>query len=559
MPDTLLKQCTPRLIQVEDSCGCAVTRADISAMKPSDFLDEFWKEVGMSRVVANTKEARMTGVPQRALTDLLLSRMTPFKRTNLTPNGGSVIAPFVYVPQRHRVNSNYFLISTGAVHPAAGIGAIPASAYILTIINDASDFATSLVSLEHYFLPGRYLVAMYKDAASVGRTVRFKILSSSNGNLGGVERAYVVVQPNVTDATWVTWPAATKLIYQPTHGLLMPLANSVSDYESWCHQELAENTWKLKAFWFQTIRRTHCYNDEYLKAMNADLTSDFFKKFRTVPLAEIKKRQFALAERAFYNTLFFGDKINENQTPETYDSLPQVVDPANPSCLIEYKANTIGWEAQLAECGRVVDFSGGPLDLDLIKEALYVLKRTRSAGGGDITRIEAMTDRFTAHNILTLMVNYYKDVYGWEVARFYKPGEKLVFDGQVLWNYNVYEFPDEGVELAVITDTFFDDYLSAMPTPDKSAGRFFWMLDWSDLEIGLAGSKSVTRQTNVADDLYNCVITPVVNHYQLYSETIAAKVNDANRSLIYKNFSDDCPLLTGNPCETFVSGGSNGQ
>lgn len=552
--DNLLKQCTPRLIQVEDSCGCNVTRASISAMKPSDFTDEFWKEVGMSRVVANTKEARMTGVPQRALTDLFLSRMAPMQRVNLTPGAGSVIQPFTYVPQRHRVNANYFVIETGAVHPGAGVGAIPASAYILTIINDASDFATPLVGLENYFLPGRYLVAVYKDAASTGRTIRFKILSATNGNAGGVEKATVVVQPNVTDAAWVTYDAATQAIYQPTHGLVLPLANSVSNYESWCQQEVAENTWKLKAFWWQTIRRTHCYNDEYLKAMNAELTSDFFKKFRTVPLAEIKRRQFALAERAYYNTIFFGDVIDENQTPETYQSLPQVLDPANPNCLIEYKSNTIGIEAQLAECSRVVDFSGGPLDLDLIKEALYVLKRTRSAGGADITRIEAWTDRFTASRILEIMIRYYKDKYGADTTRFAKIGEALKFENQVLWNYNVYEFPDEAVELAVVTDTFFDDYLSAMPAVDKSAGRYFWMIDWSDIMIGLGGSKSVTRQTNVADDLYNCVITPVVNHYQLYSETIAVRVDDPNRSLIYKNFSDDCPLITGNPCTTLVSG-----
>jgi hypothetical protein len=559
MATTLFNQCNPRLIQVEDSCGCAVTRANIKAMTPSDFEADYWMETGMSRVVANAKEARMTGVSQRALTDLFLSRMVPLKQTNLTPNGGSVIAPFVYLPQQHRVNSNYFVITSGNVHPAAGIGAIPASAYQLIIINESSQFASPLVGLQNYFLPGRYLVAMYKDATNTGRTVQFKILTSANANFGGVERALVSVQPNVVDATWVGYTAPQKLVYQPTHGLVVPLANSISNYESWCDQEVAENTYKLKAFWFQTIRRTHCYNDEYVAAMNAPLLDDFFKKFRQVPLAQQKKRQFALAERAWYNTIWFGDKIDNNQTVPTYTDLPKVYDPANPSCLLEYKANTLGIQTQLAECGRKVDFQGGPLDLDLLKEALYSLKRTRSAGGADIQRIEAWTDRYTAHNILTIMVQYYKDTYGWDVTRFYQPKQELVFDGQVLWNYNVYDFPDEGVQLVVVTDTFFDDYLAAFPTADKDMGRYLWMIDWSDINIGLAGSKSVTRQTNVADDLYNCIITPVVNHYQLYSETIAIVVQDPNRHLIYNNFSNDCPTITANTCSSYVSGAQGGQ
>lgn len=539
--------CNPRIISVDDSCGCTLTRADIRAMTPQIFEDQGFIEYGMDRVIGQTKEARMTGVPERSLTDLFLSRTVKIN-TNKVINQ-SVIAPFIEIPQRHNVNANYFLIQSGVVDPNAGVGSIPASAWDLTVINEASQFATPLVSLEKYFLPGRFIIVLLKDTTTgVGRSLMFKIISAANADSGGVSKALLVVEPNYSAAGWAALSGAEKAVYQPTHGLIMPLANSVSNYESWCYNDASENTMKLLVFWLQTIRETFCYNDEYLKALTAPLTSQYFKQFRTLDLAKQRKRQAMLAEYAYYNTIFFGQRINEQQTVENYRNLPQVVDPANPSCVLEYKANTLGLRQQLSDCGKVTDMQGAALDLDVIKALLYSLRRNRSIDSGNVTRIDAFTDRFTADNILTIMIQYYKDKYGWDTTRFYKPGEKLMFENQIMWNYNVFEFPDEGVELAVIVDPFFDDYLAAFPAADKSRGRFFWLIDWSDFAIGLAGTASATRQTNVADNLYNCVITPNVNHYQLSSKTIAAMIQDPNRHALVENFSDSCPTLTANKC-----------
>lgn len=539
--------CNPRIITVDDSCGCTLTRADIRAMTPQIFEDQGFIEYGMDRVIAQTKEARLTGVPERTLTDLFLSRTVPIKTSKVINQ--SVIAPFIEIPQRHNVNANYFVISAGVADPNAGVGSIPASAWDLTVINESSQFATPLVNIEKYFLPGRYITVLYKDATTgVGRTLMFRIISAANADSGGVSRATLVVEPNYSAAGWTALTAAEKAVYQPTHGLLIPLANSVSNYESWCYNDTSENTMKLLVFWLQTIRETFCYNDEYLKALTAPLTSEFFKKFRTLELAKQRKRQSMLAELAYYNTIFFGQRINENQTVEGYRNLPQVVDPANPSCVLEYKSNTLGIRQQLSDCGKITDMQGAALDLDVIKALLYTLKRNRSIDSGNIDRIDVMTDRFTADNILTVMIDYYKDKYGVDTTRFYQPNQKLVFQNQVAWTYNVYEFPDEAVEMAVITDPFFDDYLAAFPTADKSRGRYLWLIDWSDFMIGLAGTASATRQTNVLDNLYNCVITPNVNHYQLNSKSIAVMLQDPNRHALIENFSDACPTITANRC-----------
>src|SRR5688572_13672642 len=112
--------CNPRLIQVDDSCGCTLTRADIRAMTPQDFEDQGFKEVYMDRVIAQTKEARMTGVLQRSLTDLFLSKTIPIKSVNLGQAANrSIIAPFIMIPQRHNINANYFVVyPTSAVNPS---------------------------------------------------------------------------------------------------------------------------------------------------------------------------------------------------------------------------------------------------------------------------------------------------------------------------------------------------------------------------------------------------------------------------------------------------------
>lgn len=548
-----VNNCAPRLISVDNSCGCTLTRASIQAMTPDVFEAQGFTEVGMDRLIGQTREARLSGVVERSMTDLFLSRTVPIKTTNVTPNGGSIIAPFFMVPQRSTVNANWFNVTAGAANQNAGVGGVPASAWDITLQNEGSQFATTLQNLERYMLPGRSVTIRYKNTLTgVAQTVNFFILQSVNADLPGIPQATVTLIPPFTAAGWAALNAAQKAAYQPTHGVLVPLANSISNYESWCQNDASENTLKLLVYWLQTIRETFCYNDEYVKALNAPLTSEFFKKFRTLELAKQRKEQAMKAERAYYNTMFWGNAINELQSPNTYTSLPTVVDPANPSCLLEYKSNTIGIHPQLGNCGRVLDLQGASLDLDALKALLYAIKRTRETTSGNVERIDAMCDRFLADQILTIMIQYYQKKYGMQYTRFFQAGQAIKFEGQILWNYNVYDFPDENLQLAVIVDTYFDDQLAVFQAAnggvDASMGRSLWIIDWSDFMIGLAGTASATRQTNVADNLYNCVITPNVNHYQLSSKTVAAMIQVPNRHLIIDNIGATCPTITASPC-----------
>lgn len=546
----ILDRCNPILINVDDASSCSLTRADIKAMTPSDFEAQDTQEVRMDQIIAQEKELRMTGVQIKGLHDLLLSRMRPGSRGVIGKDqfNRSVIAPFSLIPQRSTVNAAYFEVEAGAADPSAGNNGIPSNAWQVTIKNDQSTFATSLKDLETYFLKENNVVVLWKDGTTA-HSAQFRIEKTVNADAGGVEKAKLTLVPNYTEAGFDGLTAANKKPWQPTAGVLIPLANSISNYESWCNQYPTELPGKLRDFWWHTMRRTFAYNEEYVKALNAPLTSDYFKKFRMLPLADQRKRQGVMFQRDFMNTVFYGDRINENQTANGYTNLPKVLDPADPSCVMEYKANTLGYRTQLNECSRVIDEENGALDFDVIKDKLYEVKRYREAvTGGTVDRIDGMTDRTTFGLVQQLMFDYYKKKYNTDITRFYRPGEPLRANGQVLWDFMLFEFPEEGFELALMRDTYFDDHLAAFPTAQKSRGRQLWFPDWTDVHIDVTDTKSVSRKTNEADELYRCVIQPNVRHYQLNSQTIQVQVEDPNRHLIFENFSGACPTITYDGC-----------
>lgn len=544
--------CDPRLIVVDDSTGCTLTRANIRAFTRQDFEDQGFKEVGMDRIIAQTKEARLAGVKERTLTDLLLSRHVALKESSGGGNA-SVIAPYTLVPRRNVVNASYFMIEAGAANSNAGSGSNHAGLWDITMNTGVSQFKSNLKALEKYFLPGMYLLVENLGAGGESQTAQFEIVSAANANSGGTEKATVTVKPNMTSSAFAALTSAQQAAYQPASGTVTLLANSVSDYESWCHQGPAVNDLTLLEYWQQTTRWTHQYNDEYLKALGAPLTSNFFKKFRQLPLAQQRKQQEQMMEKAFYNTVFYGQEINEKQTVEGYQQLPQVMDPANSSCPLEFKANTLGIRTQLGRCGKVSDKQGAALNLDSIFESCYLLKRYRETTSGSIEVIDAMTDRFTAAKVRDLMMKYYQTKYSSSATLFYQPGQKITHNGATVLEYNVYDLPDQGVQLAVFTDPYFDDRIGAFDTANKNRSRAFWMVDWSDVAINVLKTASVKRQTNTADDLYNCVITPNVTHYQLNSKTFEVRVGDTNRHAILENFSDACPTVTASTCSVTTS------
>jgi hypothetical protein len=577
--------CQPLFFGVDGSTGCTLTKADIRPFTKDDFAAQDMKEVGMDRIIAGTKEARMIGVPQRSLMDLLLSRHAPIRTGSPGPDQ-SIVAPYRLVPRRTIVNLNYFLVTAGSatapVDPATPFpSSLPATAYFLTVKISTGGFGSAVKNIERYFLPGMYsyvettarhvgsdwqtFVGGGNIDSSVG-PIGFRVVAAV-GKAADADTAYVVVAPvdfqsyETSVSAWNTFKADTSGSPSPaqrvsatlvTKGTLLLGVNSVSDKEVWCYQQPALNNLGLIEYWRQTYRWTHQYNDAYIEALSAPLTSEFFKKFRTLPIAEQRRQQEQLMQQWLYNTVFYGQRISDKQTIATWNQLPAIDDLTNPGCTLEYKSNTLGIRTQLGECGKILDLNGGALNFDTLFELCYNLKRERGNDGTDVQVIDFMTDRFTKSKIRDMMVRYYKAKYGVDSLQInMQLGQKLVdsVTKRTVFDYDQFDLPDQGVSFSLFTDTYFDDRISASSSLGASSGtknraRSLWAVDWSDILIGVHGNRSVTRQTNKADDIYNCVIDPNVNHYKLNSRTIEVQVGNTNRHLVIENFGDTCPTVT---------------
>lgn len=589
MSDTNLagqvSNCEPRQILVDDAMS--LTRANIKGWNRADIDSLEYKEVGLDKIIAQSKEARVAGAQQRSLTDLLLSRHAPLKTGGKSANP-SVIQPFRFVPRRNRINPNYFRISAGTAsvngdytatqwNGATGLTAPADSAHwTLTVNNGTLDGDSSplvkspnsaLKGINKYFLPGHYLTIEYLDANKVAKTVVMRVIGSSYID---DNQCKLVVAPNKTykgdsahggnndtstNGWWQAASAADKANFNPTTGVLKIQVNSVSNYESYGAALPGYNDLGLVEYWRQTMRWVHKYNDAYVQALEAANTSEGFKKFRLLPLAKLRAIQEKMMEDFFYETCFYGEAINEKQTTTDWQSLPKVFDPAwsasgeSGSLNLEFRSNTLGIRTQLAGCGMVLDKQGGVLDVDDMLEMAYWVKRERqSEATQDVQEIDIMCDlRWTRATLRTLFAKYFKAKYAIDnVSAFMQVGQKIqdAGNGRVMWEYDTYELPDQGVRLNVISDLYFDDRIAQFQADQKSRGRGIWMIDWSDIAVNVLASMSVPRTNNLADDLYKYVMTPNVQHVLLNSKTFEVAVGNTNRHRLIENFSDGTPKLT---------------
>lgn len=552
--------CSGRLVNVSASTGCTLTRANILAMTPETFAAQGFIEVGYDKVYANLQEARLAGYRENSWMSLLNSRITNMKGALMRGKIGmseSVIMPYIQRRQKRNINTNYWKVVSGTATPTAGTGDIPASAWDIVVTNNPSAMASVLVNLEQYFLPGTYLFVEYVGTNAVAYSVYYKIIAART--VGGVTT--VTVEPNYSAAGWAALSAAQKLPYQiggvgggnAEAGALAFLGvNSVSDYESWGGQDNAENNNSLLNYWPQRSRIVHEYTDEYLVALNASLMSNYFKDFLELPLAQQKAIQQKKYDDKMLNSAFFGQRINENQTVEGYRNLPTVRDPAQPDCVLEYKANAIGFLTQLDDCGRVFDHSGNPLNMDNILASAYLVKRARQADGSigmdEEPVIDAIVDPFTAGNVRDTMISFYKAKYGVNIERFYNPDQKLSFENQVMYKYTTYQIPDElgGFVLAVFSSEVLRDRLAAASGSNRQ--RYVFFLDWTDIQLGILATNSATRQTNAADQLYMYVMKINMKHVTMQSTLWCPVIEDPNRHYVVKNFSAACPTLTVSGC-----------
>lgn len=547
-------QCLPKVVNIRDGSGCSFTRASALAMTPDQFA-ALGDQENLQRVYATATEAGMRGVSLRPISQILLGRLKDFSQKVSQVNIGqpkSIIAPYVTYRQKTVVNSAYFAVESGADNNGYR--------WNLTVVNNAAFYQQTLARIDRYFIPGNYVFVDFVSTTGAATSSAFKIISATDATSGGTAKATLVLEPNVTSATFAGYTTAQKAAWRPTGGIVLAGTNSISDYESWCYNGAVDNPNNLIQFWLQTSRLAHLVSSEYLKAISAPNMNDFFKVFNMLPYADQLVQQDKRFFDEWWMSVFKGKPINEYQDVNNWqgaNKLPQVVDIDDPSCVLEYKANAEGIEYQLSKCSRVADYAGQPLNFDTLSEMLYQLKRNRETTAptsDSVGVIPMQTDRNTANKVKQIFAAYYKAKYNITYTQEVGKGPAEKFSQTSGLSVNTFDFDEAGVELDVVSDPFFHDLLLATPTAHRNAVRYAWFLDYSDIDLGIAKTESVTRKfpdPKVIPSDWKCVIALNEKTYKLKSQTWTAAVYRPERHLIVKNFSDACPRLSASGCTVY--------
>jgi hypothetical protein len=587
----------PRIIKVDSSTGCTLTKAHIKGLTPGEFEALGNKETDLARVIASSAEAKLLGVEERGLTALLTSSVQNIKplinKQNIAEQ--SIILPYIQRRQRSVLNANYFAVESGeassadtAVHPYASGYSNQQGDYEVALNMGGSDWSSPIESLERYFLPGGTVIVNHWASDGSSKEVQFTIVGSRNANAGGIEKAKVMLRPtgggiNPVGHSDGVVPAGIASDYQPTAGILQTIANNVNDYEAWCKNQPTDLSVRLLVNWLQTTRESREVNDTYKKTLESIMSgkvNPYLSSMVYQPLAEQNKLAAKVSQDQWNRAVWYNQALSSVQKPETYMQLPGVSDPEDSNCTLEYKANALGIKSLLNEGGRVKDNGGNALDLDNLFSDLYFLKRNREQDGDTISVIDAMTDRLTSNRIFDAMNRYYTLRYGWEVQRNAQLNQKIEHNGIILFNYNIYDIPEVGVQLAIFHDPMFDDLLNvgtgnkylldgsrsseavfAGTEADGSTDlgkfsrthRMLWLVDWSDVKIGIAGTNSVTRSQPhpEVDRLYSCRMDSVKRTFNLRSTKWTTMMDRPHRHLILENISDKVEFTLGGTTHSF--------
>jgi hypothetical protein len=573
-----------RIIKVDDSTGCTLTNASIKGLTPAEFESLSNKEIDLARVIASSAEAKMLGVRERGLVDLLNSSITNIKplinKVNISEQ--SIILPYIQRRQRSVINSGYFAIEAGQTadgnSPIDGGYSRKGGDWEITVNLGASDWASPVDHIERYFLTGGFVIVNHWDSGNDPVEVQFQIIGADNLPNAEVSKAKVTLRPTgkqisstgYTDTEWTALSADFKAQYGPEYGVVQTVANNVNDFEEWCRNQPTDLSIKLIVNWLQTTRESRTidqtYRETLQKIMNGEVNS-YLKSMVYTPLAEQNKIAAQASQEQWLRATWFNQPINDAQTPETYMQLPAVTDPEDDTCTLEYKSNALGIKALLAESNRVVNKGGGAYTLEDLQKDIYYLKRNREQDGSNISVVDVMTDRFTYNKLFEVFNKYYQGRYGWGLDRNAQINQQITHNGILLFNYSMFDLPEVGCQLAVFHDPYFDDLInhqaplfgaSLDPDGNKVVGkdgkksslalnqhetyskvmRSMWFVDWSDVKVGIAGTNSITRKQPhpETDRLYKCRMAHKETEYSLRSTKWTTMMDVPARHLIVENF-----------------------
>ena len=586
-------RCSTAISNNYDSCG-TITRSNIAYATPNGLLSIFKSSDDyrdMQSLMTTNMELKACGTKTYGLYDWLMSSARPvgaLVNQKKIQGTDSILEPFILASQKSIINDDFWAIvqsyqttfygnnnatNGNATYPLSDAQLVGATR-ILRLHN-----RYSLDPNASWFVPGGTIHTFGRSSSGAATRSQFEIIAAAvDGAANPVFTDVAVKAVSNGDSTSDGTIEA---------GVAVIGANNVSDYESWCNNRPALNPNRVVPFWTQTSRYTLCV-DEFYKEWFAKLSANnpYFSKFGDVTIAERNRQLGAMWQKEWMNSFFWGKRISTNQSLANWTSLDAQyahhssslggVTTSATSHVVSRKANAIGVYEQLQACGRVRDLKGQRLNLAELFNELYTLYRTRSNSGRPSDSIDVYTDSKTAASIQTAMVKYYG-----AATVTANSNSAITFDYQVKdgainklgFRVRSYEllYP-QGVTLNVITDHFFDDFVSAMKAEalttsstynnDGStrvigdSGRFLMFLDLGGgVYPGIVDSNRKVHSIGALEDLakvdsgYGCVMRSPTKEVTLNSVTWTAVVECPDDNLIVENFDDAEP-------DTVVSSGN---
>jgi hypothetical protein len=609
-------RCSTAISNNYDTCG-SITRSNIAYATPDGLLTLFksgddYKD--MQSLMTTNMELKACGTKTYGLYDWLMSSARPvgaLVNQKKIQGTDSLMEPFILAAQKSIITDDYWAVlenvaaasyTTNSTNGQAGRPAVKTgTAYgaVTHIMRLKSRY--SLDPNTAHFVPGGTIHVFGRTSAGAASRTQFIIDSAANENVASGT-------PTWTDVALVAVvDGGSSSDAAVSSGVAVIGVNNVSDYESWCQNRPALNPNRVVPFWTQTSRYTLCV-DEFYKEWFAKLSANnpYFAKFGDVTLAERNRQLGAMWQKEWMNSFFWGKRIGSNQSLANWTSLGAQyahynanlggVTTSATSHIVSRKANAIGVYEQLQACGRVKDLKGQKLNLAELFNELYNLYRTRSNSGRPSDSIDVYTDSRTAASIQTAMVKYYGAATMTTASNSGMRFDYSVKDGKIDklgFRVKSYEllYP-QGVTLNVITDHYFDDFVSAMKAEelvanqhannvtgsaphtlntegiDRSVGdssRFLMFLDLGGgVYPGIVDSNRKVHTIGALEDLskidsgYGCVMRSPTKEVTLNSMTWTAIVECPDDNLIVENFDDAEPDTVVNVSAYTTVGGGGG-
>jgi hypothetical protein len=554
--------CSVAVNNTYSTCG-TLTRANIATLTPAEILALFQPTAGtpgqwaeMESLLKHQIEMRACGIVRSPLYDWIMSSnktgQGALVNVHRVAKGTSLVQPFILGLQKSVWNQDYWTVVAGfdaTTYEAEApdnkpLSPVTAGHRILRLSNVWGSLHPE------YFLPRQVLIVVGRGAGNAYTLSHYKV---TRAGMAGPTATYVDVeaifeQATTAEAGGAIFPSDPAV----TSGMVLQGINNVHDAEQWCYNRHNVNLNKLVPFWYQTRRNQRCVDSEYQKVFGQLMAqNEYYAKFVDLPLAERNRQDERFDRVEFMNSFFFGDRISDAQTIDSWKNLEPIysvasgtsVDPGIGTQLMGYRANMIGVLPQLKSCGQFQDLAGQDLQIRTLLETwIYDISRARQSSGRPHTEIDIYTNSVAADQFMTAFIAYSNAKVGGLLQININEGTSEI--GMPYRRFKLY-IP-AGVVVNIITDPFFDDIKSAANEAGADyVGSYLMILDLgsggSIYPATLASNRkvyTVGELENLAriDNTFSCVMTLPTRNRTLTSQTTTAIVECPLNSLVVANF-----------------------